>query len=544
MQQRPRPRRPRPSNTSNSSDDEPASRKNPPSIDHTALPDPAEYASLRCRPRHNPRRRGFSTCIDLLLKCAAFGVVILWGMLVWEIFIPEQKQRVYVCTLGVTLIPVFLAFITAVKPNKPIHQRLTPVVVVGTIVAGRFPAWFNASVAAVLLFLYAWVTRPESASVVDTHHKKEDDVKSDDDKKDAEDTTDEETKKLLSTTTATSKPKQQQSALGTMSRQDQLNYTKAAMCGFLMGAVFFTENFFIWVVSATYEASWNPQTAPDPLQDNGQRVMKALFDSLDLTKREVVSMRRVWNTQFALVVAVGVILGTMDYHPTRQLWSLSSRTLLTLSCARMLRVVAFLLTVLPSQNKRCYMQHFPYPPPTDWGEWIFEGFKPASHGGCNDLIVSGHATVTSTMAAVSISMAEDSLFSFAVCWLLAMDYAVEIYEGFHYSVDMWMGAILCGLLWRVWKPVEDNNMERNKVTLQDIVKRLQNDRLTFRDIVEYGGPATISFLQVTIIPEVMANFVMAGFLAACVAQIVVQGFQQYTKYLFFCVIYMSVGIYL
>ena len=110
------------------------------------------------------------------------------------------------------------------------------------------------------------------------------------------------------------------------------------------------------------------------------------------------------------------------------------------------------------------------------------GMTPQSHGGCNDLIVSGHATVTATMACVSVSLANDSLFTVAVAWLLGMDYLVEVYEGFHYSVDMWMGAVLCSLLWRVWKPIEDNNTDRNAATLQDMILRFQKESLTVKDV--------------------------------------------------------------
>jgi PAP2 superfamily C-terminal len=503
------------------------------------LPDPSFYKELRARLwQENPRSNRWTSCIDCLGWFIFVGLVCLMAMLVWEVVIPTQKQRIYYSVLGTTLIPVLLATYTALRPNKPVHERLTPVVVVATIFSQVLPRWVKASVAALGLFAFALVSRPRD-------HNKD---KSSNDKgttSSMDDDNDDEKKKLLSPSPPSQRHKK--NAVVTMSRQSQLNLTKAAGCGVFLLIIFGTENFLIWVVSATYQQSWNPQTAPEPLQDNGRRVLEwFFFRFLDLGKGEVVSMRRAWNIQYALVVAFGATLATIDFHPTRQLWSLASRAIMTLACARALRTVSFLLTVLPSQNKFCYVQHFPNPPPTDWWEWTFEGLKPMSHGGCNDLIISGHATVTSTMAAVAISMANENLFSVAICWLLAMDYCVEIYEGFHYSVDMWMGAIICGLLWRVWKPIEDNNTDRNtdSVTLQDLKQRLFQDRLTFLEILTFGGPAMVSFLQLTILPESIANFTLLGMVAAAVTQIAVSGFQQYTKYLFLCVVYTATGIYL
>jgi hypothetical protein len=60
--------------------------------------------------------------------------------------------------------------------------------------------------------------------------------------------------------------------------------------------------------------------------------------------------------------------------------------------------VGFLLTVLPSQNKACYQQHFLST--TWWYDWLaVGGFRTGeSTARCNDLIISGHATVTATMA--------------------------------------------------------------------------------------------------------------------------------------------------
>jgi len=504
------------------------------------------YAKLK-RAR-NPASRRWITLIDYLGIFIFLGLLILIAILVWEVIIPTRKQRVYYTVLGVSLIPVLMALYAAVRPGKQLHQRITPVVVVTAVICGRFPKWcmlyVNAFLAAVALFIFGWITRPVEDDQSTTPN-------------DVQQQSDEERKHLVENSSSSSSSitthhhqhqQQKQKALVAvtpgMSKQMQYNLGKTTLCAALLTIVLLSENFFIWVVSATFEPGWNPLTAPEPLQDNGRRSMQVLFNELELTKRDVVSMRRVWNVQWALVAALGTALCTFDYHPTRQLWSMGCRALLTLSSARFLRTVSFLLTVLPSQNKHCYGQHYPNPPPADWEAWILEGFKPNSSGGCNDLIVSGHATVTTTAACVAVGMADDPLFSVAVSMMLALDFAVEIYEGFHYSVDMWMGAILVGLLWRVWKPFEDNNTDRNASTLHDLAQRLWTDKLKLQDVAYFGGPALVAFLQVTVFPSVWGIPIMVATMAALVSQITFYGFQQYHKHVFFCALYILLGIFL
>merc|ERR1711957_272909 len=83
------------------------------------------------------------------------------------------------------------------------------------------------------------------------------------------------------------------------------------------------------------------------------------------------------------------------------------------------------------------------------------GFLPSSRGGCNDLILSGHAIVTSTLGCAFTSTASNASFSIAAWTLIALDYSIEAYQGMHYSVDMWLGCIVTCLLWQLTKPLED-----------------------------------------------------------------------------------------
>ena len=68
-----------------------------------------------------------------------------------------------------------------------------------------------------------------------------------------------------------------------------------------------------------------------------------------------------------------------------------SRFVLTLVLSRIVRIICFLLTVLPSPKPGCYLRRFP-PVPSSWTEFIRVGFREMmGRGGCNDLIFRSHS---------------------------------------------------------------------------------------------------------------------------------------------------------
>jgi len=316
----------------------------------------------------------------------------------------------------------------------------------------------------------------------------------------------------------------------------------------LMIAVLLTENFFVWVVSATYKPSQNLNfdKLPTPLQDNGQITMHYLLDHvLQLTKRNVVTLRNMISVEWLLVSGLGLSLVAMELQGPavmkRTLWSMALRGVLTLAAARFIRTISFLITVLPSQNPQCYFGHFKYPPPTEWIPWLVEGFTPQVNGGCNDLIISGHATVTSTLACVVTSVVGKPLFTAALWMFVAMDYMVEVYEGFHYSVDMWLGAVMVNFIWRVLAPLEENQSSAVVTTR----KFYPLQEATLSDVIRYLLPASGTYLQVVeIIPRGLGNYTILFYVAVVVFQLAKFGFQQYTQHILFCLLYMALGVYL
>lgn len=275
------------------------------------------------------------------------------------------------------------------------HQRYIPLAAVGTIAGNLLPLYLSSALANLAIVIFGLSSRPIST-------KRDDDVVPSQQKSD-----------LLA------------GPLGTV------------LAAFVMTTMLLIENFCIWVVSATYKASQNMETLPAPLQDNGQIIMRYFFTSvLEVSKKQVVRIRNQIKVEWILVSGLGLALVALEMdggRMRRSLWGVGKRALYTLGIARGIRTFSFLITVLPSQNPKCYFSHFPTPP-DEWIPWIMEGFVPQANGGCNDLIVSGHATVTSTLACMVTSVVGEPYFTAAIWIFVAMDYMVEVYEGFHYTV--------------------------------------------------------------------------------------------------------------
>ena len=171
--------------------------------------------------------------------------------------------------------------------------------------------------------------------------------------------------------------------------------------------------------------------------------------------------------------------------------------------------------------------------------------------------------MTSTLACVSASVSDSRTFQLALWTLVALDYAVEIYEGFHYSVDMWLGCLLVCLVWRVLAPVEGRRSEGGSkasspgtrsaggggssgVFLQDV---------TLRDVVVYSIPAVVAYLQANLLPQAWANPVIvlyvaavtvlyAGFAARASDYATQQAYQHYAQNMMLCMCYLAFAVYL
>jgi len=258
--------------------------------------------------------------------------------------------------------------------------------------------------------------------------------------------------------------------------------SRGILAALLLIIILINENFFIWFVSSAYTPSHSPPF-PEALQDNGRDLLLFLKTKCNFTMADIQWARDTLNVQWSLVSSSCIVLLLLDLGwavfegHDKTIWSVGARTVLTVALARLIRTLAFTLTVLPSQMANCYLRRFPYPVPEfgSW-EWFKEGWVPRSKGGCNDLIISGHAVITSGFGCLitdALSPAKHGrigrtvriiqgkekkqglLFgngcasSWAIWMLVTVDYSIEVFQGFHYSIDMLLGMIITRLVFSV-----------------------------------------------------------------------------------------------
>jgi PAP2 superfamily C-terminal len=155
------------------------------------------------------------------------------------------------------------------------------------------------------------------------------------------------------------------------------------------------------------------------------------------------------------------------------------------------------------------------------------------------------------VACVATSVSDDPIFSAALWSMVVLDYAVEIYEGFHYSVDMWLGMVLVTLLWKVLYPVEG--------VANDVVgssqPSYQPPSISTRTVLAYVPPALVTYLQLIVLPQATANILILLFAGTTVViyfqcirnevkEAVRQAFVHYTQHILLCLLFMALGIYL
>jgi hypothetical protein len=130
---------------------------------------------------------------------------------------------------------------------------------------------------------------------------------------------------------------------------------------------------------------------------------------------------------------------------------------------------------------------------------------------------------------------------------VAMDYMVEVYEGFHYSVDMWLGAVIVNFIWTTLAPLEheDNSDKQEDDDDAKTRKFYSLQDATASDVIRYFLPALGTYIQVVgIIPQNLGNYTIISYVIVVIFQLYRYGFQQYTQHFLFCLLYMALGVYL
>lgn len=484
------------------------------------------------------------------IKVSITAIAFIIAANVFDLSEATQSKLIQIGTGYLFIAKPLLSTLAVCLSNKSStvwHERIIATGFLMSIICNQFPKWLSSFVAASAVFAFGLASRQfvpmQQLDNVDKSSKIQGSNLS----------------KSPSRRNATNSTSDDNNTNPFLKFWSRLTIKERAAIGTLAVVVsLLTENFLIWVVSATYKPGI--VGSPTPLQDNGRIVLEALakklwnVDHSWMAKRPLQKIRDTLNVQYALVSALGASFVCLELQlggkktSHRSLTGVALHALMTLASARLIRYISFVLTVLPSQVPNCYARHFP-PPPDNWKDWLLVGMLPSSRGGCNDLILSGHATVTSTIACAATSVSSNTSFSLAVWTLVALDYSIEAYQGLHYSVDMFLGGIVTCLLWHLTAPLE---IEGELEQLQKEKQRKEGvggsvaraPPLDATVVTMYAVPAVLAFLILAVFPEAYVNYFAIGYsLVACV-MFKKHGFSNFLQHELLCMLMFTIGVYL
>jgi len=197
----------------------------------------------------------------------------------------------------------------------------------------------------------------------------------------------------------------------------------------------------------------------EPLFDYGRKNMLKLFHFFMLND-EIQTFRQRININFVILftfLAAFLKRKTSrtksDEHPWRNL----ARVSYTIGLSRIIRMISYTMTIIPTQINDCQTLHFGIDElPQNFFEWIKIGFlESRTNGGCHDLIVSGHATITTTLALSASSTM--GYHSFIMWGLVFCEFSMNAIHKTHYSVDLWLGFVITFFIWHFTDKLPSNN---------------------------------------------------------------------------------------
>lgn len=155
------------------------------------------------------------------------------------------------------------------------------------------------------------------------------------------------------------------------------------------------------------------------------------------------------------------------------------------------------------------------------------------------------------MACAATSVADDPIFALALWSMVVLDYAVEIYEGYHYSVDMWLGMVLVSLLWNVFKFIEGDTDGRRRSSGPTPTQQ----SISLRNVIIYSPPALVAYLQIIVLPESTANililfyagsavFILFNFVWKATKETKKQIYMHYVQHILLCLLFLALALYL
>ena len=140
----------------------------------------------------------------------------------------------------------------------------------------------------------------------------------------------------------------------------------------------------------------------------------------------------------------------------RSVFGIAARICAAIALARAIRMVSFMLTVVPNPKSGCYQRQFSDAPrqyDDGWHLIKYGSNRIRGTGGCNDLIFSGHGVIYMS-GFLCIATHGISLGSFVVFLALIHVSCKEALDQTHYGVDMFLAIAVTALSWRECKTVE------------------------------------------------------------------------------------------
>jgi hypothetical protein len=122
----------------------------------------------------------------------------------------------------------------------------------------------------------------------------------------------------------------------------------------------------------------------------------------------------------------------------------------------------------------------------------------------------------------------------AVWTLVAVDFAIESYQGLHYSVDMWLGCIVTALLWQLTQGLE-------------IPGELEGRRGNTRAEMSHGEQDMSLDGQVvilTFVSEAVVNYFLVGYAVWAGVIMAKWGFTNFSQHILLCLLFVTLGSYL
>mmetsp|Transcript_25348 Transcript_25348/g.68866 ORF Transcript_25348/g.68866 Transcript_25348/m.68866 type:complete len:370 (-) Transcript_25348:415-1524(-) len=215
----------------------------------------------------------------------------------------------------------------------------------------------------------------------------------------------------------------------------------ACFCAMLVELIW--ENGMVWLCSAT---DIHKHERMEPLQDNVEIGMNMLGKQNALI-HWLNHLRWANILHFLgaiLALAFSVVWEQMPYSG----FGLFARVALTICFSRIIRVAAFMCTILPNPKPGCYLRRFPPLPPTTW-EIIKAGYTTIrGFGGCNDLIISGHGAFWTLAPLALQTYYQKYRWVGAFLWVaLAHTSLRDVIDKQHYSVDMLLAVVVTYAVW-------------------------------------------------------------------------------------------------